>query len=334
MFEELLENIDPRTLDAANFAGVLFFPTVLVLASAFCFWLVQTIATKRVYKIVLAEAGKNKVANFLVAWASIASHELLGHFVVGVTTGSKIKEVHVGERRGHVVSGFEQSFGGFSSLLFTSLAPCFMPPIVLVALAFFLFPGVVVSDWTNGIDGVIASVVESVVGLAIASSDFFNLNSLLFVYLLVVVSLTASSSPEDVAVVIRQAVARPPAVLFLFVLLGVVVFTAEAIGANVVNPLLWVLLLSFAVVIGGLAVALAATFYLKKLREARVVGGVACMLLLVAIYVGLRMEVLKEAAFLSFAPFALVTAFATSLLIATVIAAMKKRKKIDRKKRA
>lgn len=336
MFEELLENVDPRVFEVADFFLAVLLPIGIIFSSAFCFWLLQTVVTKRVYRMVLDAVGGNRIAGFFVAWASIASHELLGHLVVGATTGVKIKEVHVGERRGHVVSGVEQSFGGFSSLLFTSLAPCFMPPVVLVAVALFLFPGVVVWNW-SGVDGVASSVSESVVGLAVASSNFFELNSLLFVYLLAVVSLTASSSPEDVAVVLRQAVARPPAVLFLFVLLGVVVFTAEMIGANVVNPLLWMLALSFCVVMGGSVVALAGAVWLKKVKEIGAAAGVACALLFVLIYAGLRLEMVKEAVFLSFAPYALATAFAVSLAVATVLALRGKKKnhshaKIGRKK--
>ncbi len=329
MFEELLEWVDPRVLDAANFFAEVFFPVFAILACAFGFWLVQTVVTRRVFRIVFSEAKKSRATQFLVGWVSIASHELLGHLAVGATTGAKIQEVEVTGRRGHVVSGVERSLGGFFSLMFMSLAPCFMPPLALIAVAYLLFPNAVITDWSD-LGGVASSVLESVSTLAVLSSDLFNVNSLFFLYLLVVASLTAGSSPEDVRVVLSNAVARPPAVLFLFLLLGVVVFAAQAVGASVVNPLLWMLALSFAVVMSGLAVGLLLTFYVKQLRELQWLLGTLVILLFAASYVGLRFELLKEAVFLSFPPYALASSFAFSWLAAELVGPFGKKTKKTR----
>ncbi|MEM3031103.1 MAG: hypothetical protein QXH27_05190, partial [Candidatus Micrarchaeia archaeon] len=273
--------------------GGFFLPFALALATALAAWIAQTAAAYWAYRrIIYPEIRRNPLANYLIGWVAIATHEL-GHAVVAAVTGSKIEEVEITTTRGHVKSITEVSLLGWLSLALSSLAPTFLPPLLFLAAFYYAFPGALELNWTT-LEDIANANASNIITISSSLADLANPISLALLYFLIVLAPTAGPSAGDVRNVLEQTVRRPFALLVLLVVLAVLFYTFEALNFPVTNPIIWALTLSFLVVLLGLALATALALYLREARSMPGWGVAASLLAFALSYAAARLGLIPE----------------------------------------
>lgn len=255
MLEFLRDYMDPASADAAELAASLLGPIFVLFVTAMTAWLLQAALTYRIYmKTLYPELRQNNLLRTIVAWPAIASHEVIGHFAVGAISGAHIKEVRITSRQGHVVSRVETSVGGMASVFFSSFGPSFNPPLVLAALFMLMFPGELLYDARTIEDAFTSNIIANAVVIPNTLTDLFNPMALVYTYLLVVMASTAGSSIQDLKSLLEAFLKKPPTVIALIAIACVILAAADQFALRIIEPVLWIVVLCFILVLYGLAI--------------------------------------------------------------------------------
>ncbi|MBI4399290.1 hypothetical protein HY570_00940 [Candidatus Micrarchaeota archaeon] len=259
----MVELIDAETTNLISYFLEISSPFVMLVITLFILWGLQIIITQRAYlKYIFPEIRKHKITYWAIGWVAIASHEILGHMIVGASTGARIEDVVVTPTGGHVTSTQEVSLLGQFSLIMQSFAPCFSPPIFMVLLFYLLFPNnlLLPDQFTSILD----TNIQNVITIASTITNLWNPYSWIFIYALIVTSLTAGASTEDVRVAVVRSIERPLVPVFLFIILLALTLIFANLGYDALPFLFWLITLSFAMVMLGIVIATFIAFYLKN----------------------------------------------------------------------
>ncbi len=260
---------------ARYFVLSLLLPLVLFLALILLFWYIQSwLVLRTYYRIVLPELRRNRISYWLVGGAAVASHELLGHALVGAATGSETElQRTISPESGEVKISHRRSAWGYLSAILATLAPCFAPPlIVLLAFAVF-FPGLLALSSFDPASA-LATLLSNFLAIlgAVFNSDLTNPANLLFIYLLAALSLTAGASRADFHVVFDSTKQfwYFAAFLILAFAAGLEVLRAMLQMEDIAllfYPIASLLVLSSLTVLLGLFISLALALFLRNMRE-------------------------------------------------------------------
>ena len=299
-----------------------FLPFLAFLAVAATAWAIQASLASWAYrKIIYPEIRRDRGVYYLVGWASVAVHEL-GHLLVAAVTGSKVEKIEVTGTSGYVKSMTEVSLMGWLSLVLSSLAPTFLPPLIFLAAFNYAFPEKLVFNFVSFEDIALANA-SNLLAIAGALADLTNPISLALLYLLIIISPTAGPSGGDFNNVMAQTVNRPFALLIVLIALAAVFYTLESLGSLAVNPLVWLVSLSFLCVLLGLLFAVLLGFYLRESRQLSFYAKSFTVLAFAAPYLLARSSLTPELALFSEPWKALVLAIAVEALALEVMALFK-----------
>ena len=258
---------------ASYFLLELFLPLLIFVVSAYFLWRIQSrIALFSYYKLVLPQLRRNNLFYRLLGSAAVASHEILGHALVGVATGSDAEmAADLTPESGKVRIAHKVSAWGYLSAILATLAPCFAPPALILLAAIFLFPSTLAFIATD-VPSLASEILSNFLSIASIAfnSDLTNPFATLFTLLLAVLSSTAGASRADFAIIRSQT--RKYWYFALFLLLaasaGLEILRAffslpSALG--LFFPAISFLFLAFLTVMLGVAISLAFAAYLKSL---------------------------------------------------------------------
>lgn len=252
----------------------LLLPLSFFLLVLFVFWYLQARLVLRVYYgTVLPELRRNGILYGIFGNLAVASHEILGHALVSALTGSTptlhtaITPEHAEVRIAH-----RRTAWGYLSAVLATLAPCFMPPLVLLAIFAILFPDTLYFDDRDP-GGLLYTLYYDAANIldTLFNSSLANPSVLVIFLLAPIFSLTAGASKVDFRIVIQQSARYWYFLGFLLLFFSASLEMVRALLGfshvrQVFYPIIAILLLSFFVVLLGLTIALMVTAYLSAMR--------------------------------------------------------------------
>ena len=295
----MLQLLDPEFIIRYFILGLLL-PLTGFLALLIAFWYFQSKLVLFIYyKTVLPALRVSPVLYWVVGGAAVASHEILGHALVGAATGSKA-ELHqkITPEKSQVKISHRYSAWGYLSSILSTLAPCFAPPMAALGAFAFLFPGMPFL-YAYDFHASFSTILPNFMLLAsmLFNSDLTLPANLFFAYLISVLSLTAGASMADFRIVFAQTVRFWHFALFLLAVFAAGIEVVRiALGlpdaAFLLYPVASFLLLSFLVVLLGLVFPLILALFLKRMHGFGIFRRLVCFLAFPAAYL----------LFISFAP--------------------------------
>lgn len=255
------------------FVFELLIPLLIFILSTFFIWYVQSkIVLRAYYRNILPKLKKNRITYWLVGGAAVASHELLGHALVGAVTGSEAELfARITPERSAVKIRARRSAWGYLSSILATLAPCFFPPLILITLSWLIFPTHILIRGYD-LSSTLSSVSQNFLFIldVVFNSSLLLPSTILLFYLLPVISFTAGSSKADFRIVLRQTKRYWYFALFLFIVFalgleGARTFLNLPTAASILHLLFGVILLSFLLVIVGILMGIILSSYLEIL---------------------------------------------------------------------
>lgn len=253
----------------------LFLPLLIFLAFLFpLLYLQSRIVLGIYYRIVLPELRKNHLLYWLIGWPAVASHELLGHALIGAVTGSTA-ELHevISPERGAVKIFHRRTAWGYLSALLATLAPSFALPLILLGVFHLLFPGLL-SLTAPDLPSVLSLLFSNLLPVlaVLFNSDLSNPPTLLFIYLLSTLSLTAGASKTDFRIILESTRRFWYFALFLLLVFSLGLEPLRAIlnlaGTGIIfYSLSSLFLLSFLLMLLGASLSVLLALYLRRMQE-------------------------------------------------------------------
>ena len=256
---------------AAYFATELLLPAILAIFAAFIFWRIQSaFVLHSYYLLILPELRQNRILYHVLGGAAVASHEILGHALVGVTTGSDaVVDANLTPESGRVRIAHKVTAWGYLSSILATLAPCFAPPAIIILAFVFLFPANITFGALDlpALISEVASNFASVLGI-IFNSDLTNPAAQFAILLLSALSMTAGASTTDFRIISLQTRRYWHFALFLLLAFAAALEAMRVLlnlpsALNLFFPAASLLLLSFLTVLLGICISLAFAAYLR-----------------------------------------------------------------------
>ncbi|MEM3408228.1 MAG: hypothetical protein QXT40_01795 [Candidatus Micrarchaeia archaeon] len=193
-------------LDSGIVAYILI--PILVFIGILLFWFIQSVVLLFVArKFIFPSLYKHKLTEWFVVEFAIAIHEL-SHLFAALFTGSEInlKESFVTSKEGRIAARSSQSIGGWISIIIAAFAPAFIPSLVLFILSIILFqvnipiykvleakPNIGLESYISILSSILLPLVNLLLSLIISPSLF----SVIFIYFMIISSLTSAPSEDD-----------------------------------------------------------------------------------------------------------------------------------------
>lgn len=239
----------------------------------YVFWRIQSkVVLYAYYRVVLPVLRENRLIYWVWGGTAVVSHELLGHMLVGITTGSDAKiAAQFTPEKGQVRIIHRQSAWGFLSAVLATIAPCFAPSALLLLAFSFFYP---ISFEVYDAQTLVLQTLTNFISIlnVVFNSDLTNPPTLLFIYFLSTVSMTAGASKADFQIITSHILKYW---YFTFSMLLVSSIGLEVLRAffglssvlQLLLPLASFLFLSFLLIILGITISLYFAAYLKFVKN-------------------------------------------------------------------
>ncbi len=184
------------------------FTPILIFIGVLLFWFIQSVVLLFITrKFIFPSLYKYRLTEWLIVEFAIAIHEL-SHFFAALFTGSEInlKESFVTSKGGRIAARTSQSIGGWISTIIAAFAPAFIPSLALFIFSIILFqvnvpiyklleakPDLSFESYIS----IISSIVLPLVNLLFSLLTSPSLFSVIFLYFMIVASLTSTPSEDD-----------------------------------------------------------------------------------------------------------------------------------------
>jgi phage shock protein PspC (stress-responsive transcriptional regulator) len=247
---------------------VSFIQSVISILLLLLFWLIQSILILYVTrKYIFPVFLKNRFIEWVIVQPSVAVHEL-SHLFAAIFTGSYVTESFISSRAGRVTTLSSESIGGWISRAIAAFAPSFQTLLLLI-LIIIVFPNALPEFSIHSIFEYKESYNEIVEGILFGLGIFFEIILNIFqsvtplsiaafvlvLYLLAILSMTATPSEEDWKAGLQIILSPIPflSMLVTFILIYVIL---SYFGIGLIVPIACALIINFLISVMGLAVLL------------------------------------------------------------------------------
>ncbi|MEM0437780.1 MAG: hypothetical protein QXU54_00595 [Candidatus Micrarchaeia archaeon] len=207
-------------------------------------------------------------------------HEVFGHLIPAVLSGSRVRGVLLGASEGHVSVSFDKNIFGFVSVLVMGFGPGLALPLLFLAIALV----------AGGYQPLAFALNENFVGkFAVLMADIFRLDSpldFLLVYLMAITVPGAAASTGDIASMLSFARSAPVFTLVCIAFIAFAFVVSGGFGVTLADYGSLLVLNSFAtfmcIYLPGLAII---TLLVQGwVRRAYALAGIAMLVSLAMLY--------------------------------------------------
>ncbi|MEM3369752.1 MAG: hypothetical protein QXE90_02775 [Candidatus Micrarchaeia archaeon] len=249
---------------------------ILVFIGMLLFWFIQSVVLLFVArKFIFPSLYKYKLTEWFVVEFAIAIHEL-SHFFAALFTGSEInlKESFLTSKGGRIAARSSHSIGGWISIVIAAFAPAFIPSLVLFILSIILFqvnvpiyklleakPNISLESYISILSSIVLPLVNLLLSLIISPSLF----SVIFIYFMIISSLTSAPSEDDWKASYSVLFSFPVIpLLIVFILLN---FVSTQFNFNLLLFILTILSIVFLFILFGILFNLMFVILIKLLER-------------------------------------------------------------------
>ncbi|MEM3455233.1 MAG: hypothetical protein QXW80_02615 [Candidatus Micrarchaeia archaeon] len=249
---------------------------ILVFIGILLFWFIQSVVLLFIARrFIFPSLYKYRLTEWFIIEFAIAIHEL-SHLFAALFTGSEInlKESFVTSKGGRIATRSSQSIGGWISIIIAAFAPAFIPSLVLFILSIILFqvnipmykvleakPNISLESYISILSSIVIPLVNLLLSLIISPS----LLSVIFIYFIIVSSITSAPSEDDWKATYSVLFSFPVIpLLIVFILLN---FVSIQFNFNLLLFILTILSIVFSFILFGILFNLIFVLMIKLLEK-------------------------------------------------------------------
>lgn len=230
-------------------------------------WVIQSLTVLYLSrKLIFPQLYKFKITELFVAEVSIAIHEM-SHLISVVLTGSgvNIGESFINPREGRITATRGESIGGWISSVIAALAPAFLSALIFFAAVVLItqvqLPFTQIYSFNSSNSNILTGILSSITSVILPFMYVLittilqpNLISIILIYFLIVLSITAGPSEGDWQAAM-SILFSPISLISLFALLLAANYVFIQFNINILLPIISADILSIFIVAVGLIAA-------------------------------------------------------------------------------
>ena len=156
---------------------------------------------------------------------TVMFHEIIGHLLPAIFTGSRITGIDLGQVKGNVSISYQKNFFGMISVFIASVGPTFILPLFFIVVYYYLY-GYDIYSLLHGFD--IMKLVSDV-------SNVDSIYDIVLIYLAIVLAPSSASSSMDMQAAIKFMRESPFLVLFWLIVIVFLLYYSLELRFDIVS---------------------------------------------------------------------------------------------------
>ncbi len=234
---------------------------------------VQHILMQKMYRALFVKLKNAGIIGGMFSRPAVIAHELVGHLIPAMLSGSRIIDVELREERGHVGVKYAKNLFGMISVTISAFGPAFFLPLLFIALYAYLNAYDISLYLTSG------DLSNKIFGLISDVSRLDEIKDIIVLYAAVAIAPSAASSTGDIKMFISFVKNNKGLAIIWASVWLIVFYISYALGTHATDIGAAIIINSFAHYIFMYAISFAVLFAIVRGWEKHaLMEGVAAMI--------------------------------------------------------